>query len=140
MRYQHDHLRHSVCPAARLQELVRQLRRRDQHEAELVAVEAESRIHVLDPQHYLGQACARPSHAAIAETIAARLMSLARGGTEQPGASSRPRPPVSATARRASASTSGGGPYRRLFRCPSPPITARPLNVLPSASDGFPWL
>src|ERR1700731_854469 len=122
---ENDHLGHAVRPASRLQKFVRQLRRREELEPELVAIEPKGRVHVLDPQHDLGKAGDRVRHAAIAETTAARLMSLARGGTEQPGASSRPRPPVSATARRASASTSGGGPYRRLARCPSPPITAR---------------
>src|ERR1700681_1588372 len=110
MRNQYDHLRHTVTSVRRLEELVRQLRRRNWLPPAKVAIEAEGRILVVHPEHDLGEARDAAAHAATALTIAARLMSLARGGTEQPGASNRPRPPVSATALRASASTSDGGP------------------------------
>ena len=108
MRDQHDHLGY----AARLrdhQELVRHLGRRDYLEPELVAIELQRRLHVGDPQHDLGEPF-HAAHAATAVTIAARFVSRTRGGTEQPGAISSPRPPVSSMARRASASIFGGGP------------------------------
>ena len=108
--HEHDHLRHPIGPGGRFQELTGKLWRRDDLEPELVALEVQRLLDVMHPKHDLGQPNDDAAHAVTAETIAARLMSLARGGTEQPGASSKPRPPVSATARRASASTSSGGP------------------------------
>src|SRR5450759_2633103 len=109
MRNKHDHLGNSEGALTCAEELVRQLRRRDQDQAEYVAIEIQRRVHISHPEHDLGET-GHPAHAASADTIAARLVSFARVGTEQPGASSSPRPPVSATARRASASTSEGGP------------------------------
>src|ERR1700682_2964717 len=109
MRHQHDHLGHSEAALAGAQELVRELGWRHQLEAETVLIEMQRRGHVVDPQHDLRET-RNAVHDAIADTIAARFASLARVGTEQPGASSKPRPPVSSTACRASASTSAGGP------------------------------
>src|SRR6266851_4132438 len=85
------------------------LGRRDELEPELVAIELEGRLHVGDPQHDLGESF-DSAHAATPVTIAARLVSRTRGGTEQPGAMSNPRPPVSSIALRASASILAGGP------------------------------
>src|SRR5690348_9590924 len=85
------------------------LRRRDQLEAEVLSIERERYLDVGRPQDDLGDAL-YVTHAATAEIIAARLVSRTRGGTEQPGASTSPRPPVSSTARRASSSIRGGGP------------------------------
>src|SRR4029077_1965591 len=110
MRDQHYHLGYARAALAGAKELVRQLGQRDQLEAEPINVERQRRVHVVHPEDDLPQALHAARHAAGADTIAARLMSFARGGTEQPGASSNPRPLVSATARRASASTSSGGP------------------------------
>jgi len=109
VRHQHDHLRHPIGAGARFQELVRQLRWRDDLEPEQVTVEMQGRLQVPHPKHDLGKA-GDHYHAATADTIAARFTSFARVGTEHPGASSNPRPPVSAIARLASASTSAGGP------------------------------
>src|SRR5882672_5645430 len=135
---QHDHLG-NPSRVGDHQEFIGQLGGRDDLQPELVAVELERRLHIGDPQHDLSEAFDF-AHAAIAATIAARFASFARVGTEQPGARSRPRPPVSAIALRASAATSCGGPYSKLARCPRPPITGRPLIVLPSASEGLPLL
>src|SRR5260370_20168065 len=110
MRNEHDRLRHSRVARAGAKELVRQLRRRAKLESEPVTVKMQRRLHVIHQEDDLRQALHAPGHAARAATIAARFMSFARVGTEHPGASSNPRPPVSATARRASASTSRGGP------------------------------
>src|ERR1700687_672048 len=109
MRHQHDHLGHPGRTFARTQKFVWQLWRRDDLEAEHVPVKMERRLDVAHPQHDLRET-RNPTHAASAVTIAARLTSLARGGTEHPGARSKPRPPASSTARRASVSTSCGGP------------------------------
>src|ERR1700687_6056225 len=109
MWHQHDHLGHSRGTFARAKELVREFLRGDQLESEHVPVKAQSRVDVLHPQHDLRET-RDAAHAAMAVSIAARWTSWSRGVTENPGASSSPRPPVSATARRASVSTSGGGP------------------------------
>src|SRR4029077_7286648 len=140
MGHEHDHLRPSFVAIPSAKELVGQCRRRDELQAEQVTIEMHRRIHVPHPEHDLREAGDRTAHAATASPIATRLMSRTRGGTEQPGASSKPRPPVSAIARLASAWTSDGGPYRRLFRWPSPPITARPLRVRPCDKVGVPRL
>src|SRR5712692_58560 len=140
MRNQHDHLGHTMLTRGCSEELDRELDRRDDLQTEEVAVEVERGVHIADPQHDLGEPGDDAAHAATAEIIAARFASLVCGETEHPGASSSPRPSVAAIARRASASTSPGGPYRKLARWPMPPIAARPLIVRPSASDGVPWL
>src|SRR6266567_1025198 len=140
VRYQHDHLRNSVRPRAGAQEFVRQLRRRHHLEPEQIPIEMERALHVAHPQNDLREPGDRPGHVAIAAAIAARFASRVRGGTEQPGATSRPRPPVSPTTRRTSASISGGGPYSSVERWPSPPITALPLIRRPSTNVGLPWL
>src|SRR5229473_5721740 len=110
MWYEHDHLRHSIPAVTGAQELVRQRRRRNELESEQVPIEMQRRVHVAHPEDDLRQAGDGSPQAATASPIATRLMSRTRGGTEQPGASRRPRPPVSAIARRASACTSDGGP------------------------------
>src|SRR5207245_3529271 len=142
MGHEHDHLRHSFITLPGTQELVGQLRRRDDLQPEQVSVEMKRFIHVAHPEHDLRETGDCPTQAATASPIATRLMSRTRGGTEQPGASSRPRPPVSAIARLASAWTSDGGPYRRLLRWPRPPITARPLRLRPCDRVGVPrsWI
>src|SRR6266852_893122 len=140
MRDQHDHLRHAVRARARAQELVWQLRRRYHLEPEQVAIEMERGLHVARPHDDLGEPGYGPAQVAIAAAIAARFASRVRGGTEQPGATSKPRPPVSPTTRRTSDSISDGGPYSSVERCPSPPITALPLRRRPSARVGLPWL
>src|SRR5260370_7667928 len=94
MRNEHDRLRHSRAARAGAKELVRQLRRRDQLEAETVTVKMQRRLHVMHPEDDLRQALHAPGHAARAATIAARFMSFARVGTEHPGPSSTPRPPL----------------------------------------------
>src|ERR1700716_223820 len=90
VRHEHDHLGHRALARACSQEAVWQLGRRDHLEAEEVAVEGERTIHVVCPQHDLSQVEHRPAHAAAASIISARFDSLARGGTEQPGARSSP--------------------------------------------------
>src|SRR5439155_20501708 len=61
-------------------------------------------------------------------------------GTEHPGPKSNPHPPVSLIARSASDLIFAAGPYTRVERWLSPPITARPAISRPSANDGLPWL
>src|SRR5438477_3173174 len=114
VRYQDDHLR-DASGLGHHQELVRQLRGRHQLEAEPISIEIERGLHIGDPQDDLGQAL-HPAHAATAVAIASRFTSRTRGDTEQPGASSSPRPPVSSTAARASAAIFGGGPYTSVAR------------------------
>src|SRR5438445_867129 len=140
MGHEHDHLRHSLITLPGTEEFVGQCRRRDDLQPEQVPIEMQRRIHVAHPEHDLRETGDCPTQAATASPIATRLMSRTRGGTEQPGASSRPRPPVSAIARLASAWTSDGGPYRRLLRWPRPPITARPLRLRPCDRVGVPRL
>src|SRR5690242_5645188 len=131
---EHDHFRN---PAGRRhpQEFVGQRWGRDDLHPEHVAIELQRRLHVGDPQHDLRQTF-DSAHAAIAS----RFKSRTRGGTEQPGASNKPRPPVSSAARSASALTFDGGPYTSVPRWLRPPITARAAISRPCASDGLPWL
>src|SRR5438046_1035762 len=109
MRDQDDHLRDPAALGDH-QELVGQLRWRHALEPEHVAVELQRRLHVGHPQYDLGESL-DPAHAAIPVIISARLASRTRGGTEQPGATSKPRPPVSSTATRTSSSIFVAGPY-----------------------------
>src|SRR5450631_3787921 len=110
VRHEHDHLRHPVRASPCPQKFVWELGWRNNLEPEQIAIEMQGPLHIAHPQHDLRETRNEPAHAATADAMAARLTSLARVGTEQPGASNRPRPSVSAIARRASASTSAGGP------------------------------
>jgi len=104
-----------------------------------IAIEMKRGVHVVDPQHDLGET-GDPAHAAIAVTIAARFASLARVGTEQPGASSN------ATARVSSTALSGFGfDFRRWAikqarALPSPPMDWPPLIFPAFCQGGLPWL
>src|SRR5262249_33875298 len=141
VRHQHDHLRDRALARAGPQEAVRKLRRRDHRQAEEVAVERQGPVHVAHPQHDLAEVEHRPAHAAAASIIARRFASGACGGTEQPGATRRPRPPsVAAIAARTWAAIASGGPPTSTRRCSSPPITALPLRRRASPSAGLPWL
>src|SRR6266540_6522742 len=105
---EHDHLGDSAGLGDH-QELVGHLQRREQLEPEPVSIELHRPFDVGDPPHDLGETFDL-AHAATAPAIAARCSSRTRGGTEHPGARSSPRPPVSETAARASASILAGGP------------------------------
>src|SRR5260370_10001796 len=131
MRDEHDHLGHSITAIPGAQELVGQARRRNHLETEEVAVEMQGRVHVAHPEHDLGETGDRTLQAATASLIATRLISRTRGATDQPGATSSPRPPVSAIARFPSACTSAGGPYRTLLPFPPPTINTPPLTLTP---------
>src|SRR5213082_1369307 len=106
---------------------------------EIVSGDWSSDVCSSDLQHDLGQTL-NTTHAATANITASRLASRTRGGTEHPGASSNPRPPVSRIARWASVLIFDAGPKTSVERWLSPPITARPAISRPSASDGLPWL
>ncbi len=69
---------------------------------------------------------------------AARLAGGVRGGIEQPGASRRRAPFVSASAWRTSFATSSGVPSGSVVFSLIPPMTAFSVRVRPSASAGFP--
>src|SRR5207248_2548209 len=94
MGNQHDHLGNRPLARPRPQELVAQLGRADHRQPKQVSVEAERAVEVAHPQHDLGQVAGGRGYAASA--MALRCASRARGGTEQPGATSTPTPPVAA--------------------------------------------
>src|SRR3989442_7023504 len=138
VRYEHDHLGNPTR-FRHHQELVGQLRWRHYLEPKAIAIELERSLHVGDPQHDLGEPFDF-AHAATGDVIASRFASRTRGGIEQPGASNKPRPPVTLIALSASNLIFAAGPYTRVERWFSPPIAARPAISCPSASDGLPWL
>src|SRR4030088_308652 len=93
VRDQHDHLRDPSSGLGDLQELDRQLWRRDDFKPKTIAIELKRRLHIAHPQNNFGESCdaCHAATAATAETIASRLASRTRGGNEQPGASNSPR-------------------------------------------------